>query len=230
MDGSTATIFGATIGFVVAIIRGTVEPSYKKRGRLRKFVVHGNTSVAEPSQKKRGRPRKSIIDGNTGVAEPSQKKRGRPRKSFIDGNTGVTDATSSENPSKKASGRILGSEKKQQQPKTLAWDPPLTSLEEFYEEVDPQVESQEDRLALMEIPIAMWIDKSQMVRMESPNIILHEIVSQNFGENNGGEITYQEQIAKGITESKISDDLLENILTEADISPRMLKSARKEKK
>ncbi|PHT66464.1 hypothetical protein T459_30889 [Capsicum annuum] len=210
MDGSTATIFGATIGFVVAIIRGTVEPSYKKRGRLRKFVVHGNTSVAEPSQKKRGRPRKSIIDGNTGVAEPSQKKRGRPRKSFIDGNTGVTDATSSENPSKKASGRILGSEKKQQQPKTL--------------------ESQEDRLALMEIPIAMWIDKSQMVRMESPNIILHEIVSQNFGENNGGEITYQEQIAKGITESKISDDLLENILTEADISPRMLKSARKEKK
>ncbi|PHU12460.1 putative histone H2A.2 [Capsicum chinense] len=59
-------------------------------------------------------------------------------------------------------------------------------------QVDPQVESQDDSLALMEIPIAMQIDKSQLIRMESPNRILHEIVFHNFGENNDGEIAYQE--------------------------------------
>ncbi|KAF3637833.1 hypothetical protein FXO38_23537 [Capsicum annuum] len=89
-------------------------------------------------------------------------------------------------------------------------------------QVDPHVKSQDDSLALMEIPIAMQIDESQLIRMESPNRILHEIVSHNFGENTGGEIAYQEQIAKGITESELSDDLLENILIEADLSPRYM--------
>ncbi|KAF3644480.1 putative thylakoid lumenal protein, chloroplastic-like isoform 2 [Capsicum annuum] len=59
------------------------------------------------------------------------------------------------------------------------------------------------------------IDESQLVRMESPNIILHEIVFHIFGENNGGEVAYQEQIAKDITKSEIH--ILESIGDEENV-------------
>uniref|UniRef100_M1AZZ6 Uncharacterized protein n=1 Tax=Solanum tuberosum TaxID=4113 RepID=M1AZZ6_SOLTU len=93
-----------------------------------------------------------------------------------------------------------------------------------------QIEYENDRLALVEIPEAMQIDKSQMIRMKSPNRVLHDIVSHNIGETPIAEAAYLNQIAQGITEAEMSDDLLENVSTEADLSPRILKAARKGKK
>ncbi|KAH0661240.1 hypothetical protein KY284_026171 [Solanum tuberosum] len=86
-----------------------------------------------------------------------------------------------------------------------------------------QIEYENDGVALVEIPEAMQIDESRMIRMESPNRVLHDIVSHNVGETPIAE-------AQGITEAEMSDDLLENVSTEADLSPRILKAAIKGKK
>lgn len=49
----------------------------------------------------------------------------------------------------------------------------------------------------MVVPNAVHIDDSQMIRIESPNRVLHDIVSHNLGEVMSLE-SEENQIAKGV--------------------------------
>ncbi|KAH0693468.1 hypothetical protein KY285_020565 [Solanum tuberosum] len=72
--------------------------------------------------------------------------------------------------------------------------------------------------------------KNQVVKVESPNRVLHNIVSHNIDVNhNCNSDTDSTLIAEGLKEVDSNGDLWE-VQLEVDISPRLLKSARKEKK
>ncbi|KAH0706068.1 hypothetical protein KY285_010599 [Solanum tuberosum] len=75
------------------------------------------------------------------------------------------------------------------------------------EEEEEYSQLQEHCMALVEVPMAMQVDETKMIQIESPN-----------------------RIAMGITEEEKFDDLLENIATKADLSPRIMKIVRKGKK
>eukprot|EP00474_Spongospora_subterranea_P005012 CRZ05470.1 hypothetical protein [Spongospora subterranea] len=78
-------------------------------------------------------------------------------------------------------------------------------------------------MAIVEIP-----EPVQTLMVYSPNMILHNIISHNIGEE-GCSIIDQNQIAIGVVETVESEELWD-IPLEADLSPKLLKSAKKGKK
>ncbi|KAH0641484.1 hypothetical protein KY289_032458 [Solanum tuberosum] len=84
--------------------------------------------------------------------------------------------------------------------------------------------------AIVEVPRVVQLDVSQLIQMESPNKVLHNIIShiieiENIG-NNESEGTH---IAKGLMKDDSTEELWD-VQLEADLSPRLLKSSRKGKK
>ncbi|KAG5595918.1 hypothetical protein H5410_037150 [Solanum commersonii] len=81
----------------------------------------------------------------------------------------------------------------------------------------------ENDMAIVEIP-----ELVQTLMVYSPNMILPNIISHNIGEE-GCSIIDQNQIAIGVVETKESKELWD-IPLKADISPKLLKSAKNGKK
>ncbi|KAH0677689.1 hypothetical protein KY285_025490 [Solanum tuberosum] len=84
-------------------------------------------------------------------------------------------------------------------------------------------------LAIVKVPNAVQIDESQMIQIESPNRVLHDIVSHNLEEVKSLEAE-ENQIAKGVIETEESEEIWDYVPIEANISPKLLKCARKGKK
>ncbi|KAG5606665.1 hypothetical protein H5410_028157 [Solanum commersonii] len=84
-------------------------------------------------------------------------------------------------------------------------------------------------LAIVEVPNAVQIDESHMIQIESPNRVLHDIVSHNLEEVKSLEAE-ENQIAKGVIETEESKEIWDYVPIEANISPKLLKYARKGKK
>ncbi|KAH0647079.1 hypothetical protein KY290_033077 [Solanum tuberosum] len=83
---------------------------------------------------------------------------------------------------------------------------------------------------IVEVPRVVQLDDSQLIQMESPNKVLHNIISHNIEiENIGNNESEGTQIAKGLMEDDSTEELWD-VQLEADLSPRLLKSARKGKK
>ncbi|KAF3667635.1 hypothetical protein FXO38_08480 [Capsicum annuum] len=88
----------------------------------------------------------------------------------------------------------------------------------------------EDNLALMEVPEVVEIDESQMMVMQSLNKVLHDIITHNLKDCKEDVHLEHQQIAKGVKELEVTDELMENYTSDADLSPRILQSVRKGKK
>ncbi|KAH0745705.1 hypothetical protein KY285_007362 [Solanum tuberosum] len=84
-------------------------------------------------------------------------------------------------------------------------------------------------LVILEVPNAVQIDESQMIQIESPNKVLHDIVSHNLEEVKSLEAK-ENQIAKDVIEIEESEEIWDYVPIEANISPKLLKRARKGKK
>ncbi|KAH0761572.1 hypothetical protein KY290_017645 [Solanum tuberosum] len=85
-------------------------------------------------------------------------------------------------------------------------------------------QSQEyNHLAIVEVPVVIQVDAIQVFKVESPNKVLHDI------RYSSGD-TDSNQSVKGNHEMDRPEDVLDNIALEGDLSPRLLKSARKRKK
>ncbi|KAH0775984.1 hypothetical protein KY290_007395 [Solanum tuberosum] len=84
--------------------------------------------------------------------------------------------------------------------------------------------------AIVKVPRMVQMDDSQLIQIESPNKVLHDIISHNIDVgSSGNNESYGTQIAKGLTEEDSIDELWD-VQLEADLSPRLLKCARKGKK
>lgn len=83
--------------------------------------------------------------------------------------------------------------------------------------------------AIVESLEVVLLDENQVVHVESPNRVLHNIVSHNIDVNHSGNSDPDATlIAKGLMEEDNNGDLWE-VQLEADILPKILKSARKGK-
>ncbi|KAH0746168.1 hypothetical protein KY285_007825 [Solanum tuberosum] len=94
---------------------------------------------------------------------------------------------------------------------------------------DEVVEStRSNSMAFILLPTAVQTDESQMLSLQktSPNKVLHDIISHNVEEKDMEEIP--EQNDEAVEEN--TEDALENIANEADLSPRVIKASRKGKK
>jgi len=55
------------------------------------------------------------------------------------------------------------------------------------EEEEEYSQLQEHCMALVEVPMAMQVDETKMIQIESPNRVLHNIITHNLGENIEGD-------------------------------------------
>lgn len=79
-------------------------------------------------------------------------------------------------------------------------------------------------LAIMEVPLVVYTDESLMFQ-ESHNKVLHDIITHKMDEG----VTTVKQMTKGVSEV-LPEVSFDDIVKEADLSPRLLKSSRRGKK